>query len=160
MPPRHYITTTQGYATVIFISSMATDYMQGPGVILIRSKISLKSQRFLEEPIFLDWWDTENMPKIVKTSGIHSAFRYLDVTEPLLHYGGPTPTSILAIYALDHLSFTEEDEYKEMDFEGDDLPWSGDMLDLANLHCCKLCDPKVIRYRDDLKDEGAGEHYW
>jgi hypothetical protein len=56
--------------------------MERPGVIFIRSRISLKSQNFLNETVFLDWWDTEHMPKTVRTSGIQSAFRYLDVSQP------------------------------------------------------------------------------
>jgi hypothetical protein len=54
---------------------------------------------------------------------------------------------------MDYLSFMEEDEYKEMNFKGEELPWSGDILDLANLHYCKLCDPKTTHRRVDLKNK-------
>ena len=112
---------------------MSTAAIQGPGILFVRSRISPTSKDTLTESKFLEWYDDEHIPEVVSTSGIRSAFRYVDAnkTSPMGNSQNMKP--FLAFYPMLDLVFTLSDEFKKIKVASSDLPGSGIIYDLADM---------------------------
>ncbi|KAH6875985.1 hypothetical protein BKA58DRAFT_132623 [Alternaria rosae] len=112
---------------------MSTSAIQGPGMLFVRSRISSSARDILSEPTFLTWYDNEHIPEVVSTSGIDSAFRFVDShkSSPIANEQNPKP--FLASYPMDDLAFTLGDEFKKIGFKSSALPGSGVIYDLADM---------------------------
>ncbi|KAF1941454.1 hypothetical protein EJ02DRAFT_202598 [Clathrospora elynae] len=105
-----------------------TSTIQGPGILFVRSRISPASKQVLDEPTFLKWYDDLHIPEVVSTSGIKSAFRYID-----MHKTCPaSPKPYLAFYPMLDLAFTLSEEFRGVRVESETLPGSGVVYDLAD----------------------------
>jgi hypothetical protein len=112
---------------------MSISAIQGPGILFVRSRISPSAHNILSEPTFLAWYDNEHIPEVVSTSGIGSAFRFVDMhkSSPIGTKQNPKP--FLACYPMQDLAFTLGDEFKKIGFKSSALPGSGVIYDLADM---------------------------
>ncbi|KAI4694393.1 hypothetical protein J4E81_006610 [Alternaria sp. BMP 2799] len=112
---------------------MSTSAIQGPGILFVRSRISPSANDILSEPTFLAWYDNEHIPEVVSTSGVDSAFRFIDIhkSSPIGNEQNPKP--FLACYPMEDLAFTLGDEFKKIGFKSSALPGSGVIYDLADM---------------------------
>ncbi|KAI4937445.1 uncharacterized protein J4E92_002176 [Alternaria infectoria] len=112
---------------------MSTSAIQGPGILFVRSRISPSAHDMLSEPTFLAWYDNEHIPEVVSTSGVDSAFRFIDIhkSSPIGNEQDPKP--FLACYPMEDLAFTLGDEFKKIGFKSSALPGSGVIYDLADM---------------------------
>jgi len=112
---------------------MSISAIQGPGLLFVRSRISPTSKNILDEPTFLKWYDDEHIAEVVSTSGIQSAFRYVDVgkSSPTGDFQNLKP--FLAVYPMRDLAFTLSDEFKKINVKSTNLPGSGIIYDLADM---------------------------
>lgn len=107
--------------------------IQGPGMLFVRSRISPTSKNILDEGTFLKWYDDEHIAKVVSTSGIQSAFRYVDVSKSLPTGDSQNLKPFLAVYPMRELAFTLSDEFKRINVKSENLPSSGIIYDLADM---------------------------
>lgn len=109
------------------------DAIKGNGILWVRCKIAQSAKDILDEKTFMKWYDEEHIAEIVKTSGIKSGFRYIDVkkTSPLGDEVNPKP--FLAFYPMPDVAFTLGDEFRKIGFQSTNLPGTGIVYDLADL---------------------------
>jgi len=107
--------------------------IQGPGILFVRSRISPTSKDILDECTFLKWYDDEHIAEVVSTSGIQSAFRYVDVSKSSPTGDSQNLKPFLAVYPMRDLTFTLSDEFKKINVKSDNLPGSGIIYDLADM---------------------------
>ncbi|KAI4652031.1 hypothetical protein J4E93_002228 [Alternaria ventricosa] len=112
---------------------MSTSAIQGPGILFVRSRISPSANDILPEPTFLAWYDNEHIPEVVSTSGIDSAFRFVDIHKSSSSGDEQNPKPFLACYPMNDLAFTLGDEFKKIGFKSSALPGSGVIYDLADM---------------------------
>ncbi|KAI4665556.1 uncharacterized protein J4E78_003018 [Alternaria triticimaculans] len=112
---------------------MSTSAIQGPGILFVRSRISPSAKDILSEPTFLAWYDNEHIPEVVSTSGVDSAFRFLDIHKSSSIGNEQNPKPFLACYPMEDLAFTLGDEFKRIGFKSSALPGSGVIYDLADM---------------------------
>ncbi|KAF2705727.1 hypothetical protein K504DRAFT_438870 [Pleomassaria siparia CBS 279.74] len=104
--------------------------MKGPGIFWVGSSIAASSRDILDEETFLRWYDEDHIPEIVRTSGVDSGFRYVDVEK-----GSPAaPKPFLAFYPIEDMAFTQGAEFKNIGYKSDILPGTGVVFDLVDFN--------------------------
>jgi hypothetical protein len=78
----------------------------------------------MSEEVYMKWYDEDHIAEIMETSGIHSAFRYIDAVRK-------EDKPYLAFYPMPDLAFTQGDEFRKIRVKSDLLPGSGICYDLA-----------------------------
>ncbi|KAF2851547.1 hypothetical protein T440DRAFT_66790 [Plenodomus tracheiphilus IPT5] len=109
-----------------------TSALHGPGILWVQSRIKPACQDMIDETTFLRWYDEEHITEIVATSGIESAFRFVNIPSSSQDDEGATTTPFLALYPMDDLAFTTSDEFREIRVQSDILPGGGIVYDLAD----------------------------
>lgn len=94
-----------------------TSNIKGPGLLYVTSKISRTD--ILDEETYMKWYDEDHIAEIVETSGMKSAFRYIDLAK------SKVDKPYLAFYPLEDLVFTQGEEFKKIKVKSDILPGSG-----------------------------------
>ncbi|KAI6784009.1 uncharacterized protein J7T54_004555 [Emericellopsis cladophorae] len=102
----------------------ATVDLSGKGMLCVMSRISRNDM--LDEETFLRWYDNEHIAEIMRTSGVTSARRFVDVNPS-------ADKPYLAMYAMDDIAFVKSDEFRGIQFKSASLPGSGVIYDLADL---------------------------
>ncbi|KAH7384427.1 hypothetical protein DE146DRAFT_622670 [Phaeosphaeria sp. MPI-PUGE-AT-0046c] len=123
--------------------------IDGPGLLHVRSRISSPS---LTESVFLAWYDNEHIPEVVSTSGIQSAFRYIDVAKTSANGDKANPKPFFAFYPMKDLRFTQSDEFRTISVTGKELPGSGVVYDLAEFDVGYMAKKSV----SEKKGKGGG----
>jgi len=93
-------------------------------MLYVNSVISRKDIMDLET--YMKWYDEDHIAEIMETSGIKSAFRYINTNE-----GASKP--YLAFYPMPDIAFTQGDEFKKIRVKSDLLPGTGICYDLADI---------------------------
>jgi hypothetical protein len=109
-----------------------TDTIKGEGILWVRSRIAQSAKDILDEETFFKWYDEEHIGEVVRTSGIRSGFRYLDIDKTSSVGDEENPNPFLAFYPMADLSFTLSDEFRDkIGFYSKNLPGTGIVYDLA-----------------------------
>jgi hypothetical protein len=135
-------------------TKMFTSAIQGPGILFVRSRISPSAYDILSELTFLAWYDNEHIPEVVSTSGIDSAFRYVDIKKTSSTGNAHNPKPFLACYPMDDLAFTLGDEFKKIGVQSSALPGSGVIYDLADMDVSYL---GIVGEMPKRREETKGE---
>jgi hypothetical protein len=98
--------------------------IEGPGMLYVTSRISRKD--ILSEEVYMKWYDEDHIAEIMETSGIKSAFRYIDTDKS-------ASKPYLAFYPMPEIAFTQGPEFKKIRVKSDILPGSGICYDLADI---------------------------
>jgi len=133
-------------------NTMSISAIQGPGILFVRSRISPSANEILSEPTFLAWYDNEHIPEVVSTSGVDSAFRFIDIHKSAPIGNEQNPKPFLACYPMEDLAFTLGDEFKNIGFRSSALPGSGVIYDLADMDVSYL----GIVGKTPKREEGEG----
>ena len=84
----------------------------------------------LNEKTFFNWYDEDHIDEIVQTSGMKSAFRYLDVE--IEEKTKKKEKGYLAFYPMQDLAFTQGEEFRGIRVKSDMLPDTGIIYDLVD----------------------------
>jgi hypothetical protein len=107
--------------------------IEGPGMLWVTSRVAKSSADILDETTFMKWYDDDHIAEIVATSGIKSAFRYINI-DIESYLGSPAaPKPFLAFYPMEDIGFTQGREFKGIRVKSDILPGSGIIYDLADI---------------------------
>ncbi|KAE9579204.1 Core atranone cluster (CAC) protein 1 [Colletotrichum fructicola] len=101
-----------------------SENIQGPGLLFVNSKIIRPD--LIDEESFFKWYDEDHIAEILATSGIQSAFRFLDVNI------GSVERPYLAMYPMRDIGFTQTEEFRNINVSSDMLPNGGPIYDLAD----------------------------
>ncbi|KAI8195224.1 Core atranone cluster (CAC) protein 1 [Colletotrichum sp. SAR 10_65] len=101
-----------------------SESIQGPGLLFVNSKIIRPD--LIDEDAFFKWYDEDHIAEILATSGIQSAFRFLDVNI------GSVERPYLAMYPMRDIGFTKTEEFRNINVSSDMLPNGGPIYDLAD----------------------------
>lgn len=97
--------------------------VKGRGMYYVKSRIT--NTESLDEKTFLKWYTEDHIPEVIQTSGINSAMRFK-------HADPTTDMPYLAIYPMEDVSFTQQDEFKNIGVHSDILPKGGPVYDLVD----------------------------
>ncbi|KAF2099276.1 hypothetical protein NA57DRAFT_74778 [Rhizodiscina lignyota] len=113
--------------------------MSGPGMLYVTSKIARKD--LMDYDIYMNWcetfsslyqvanidrYDNDHIAEIMQTSGIHTAFRYIDTNKDALK-------PYLAFYPMPDIAFTQGEEFRKISVHSKLLPGTGLCYDLADI---------------------------
>jgi hypothetical protein len=99
-------------------------HIKGSGMLYVTSSISRPD--IMDYDTYMKWYDEDHIAEIMETSGIDSAYRYIDTDK-----GASKP--YLAFYPMQDLSFTQGDEFRKIRVKSDLLPGTGICYDLADV---------------------------
>ncbi|KAJ0369442.1 hypothetical protein COL26b_010431 [Colletotrichum chrysophilum] len=124
-----------------------SENIQGPGLLFVNSKIIRPD--LIDEESFFKWYDEDHIAEILATSGIQSAFRFLDVNI------GSVERPYLAIYPMRDIGFTQTEEFRNINVSSDMLPNGGPIYDLADFDVryyklVQVFDPKKGKAQYEL----------
>jgi len=80
----------------------------------------------MDYEIYMKWYDEDHIAEIMETSGIQSAYRYIDVDNK-------ASKPYLAFYPMDDVAFTQGEEFKKIKVKSALLPGTGLCYDLADI---------------------------
>jgi len=80
----------------------------------------------MSEEVYMKWYDEDHIAEINETSGIKSAFRYIDTDKS-------ADKPYLAFYPMADIAFTQGPEFKKIRVKSDILPGTGICYDLADI---------------------------
>ena len=93
-------------------------------MLYVTSQIARKD--IMDYDTYMKWYDEDHIAEIVETSGIDSAYRYIDTNPKALK-------PYLAFYPMDDIAFTQGDEFRKIKVKSDLLPSTGICYDLADI---------------------------
>lgn len=124
-----------------------SENIQGPGLLFVNSKIIRPD--LIGEEAFFKWYDEDHIAEILATSGIQSAFRFLDANI------GSVERPYLAMYPMRDIGFTKTEEFRNINVSSDMLPNGGPIYDLADFDVRYY---KLVQVFDPKK-KGKGEKH-
>lgn len=98
--------------------------IKGQGMLYVTSQIARKD--IMDYDTYMKWYDEDHIAEILETSGIDSAYRYIDTNKDALK-------PYLAFYPMEDIGFTQGDEFRKIKVKSDLLPGSGICYDLADI---------------------------
>jgi hypothetical protein len=99
-------------------------HIKGPGMLYVTSKISQPD--IMDYDTYMKWYDEDHIAEIIETSGIDSAYRYIDTSKNALK-------PYLAFYPMEDVGFTQGEEFRKIKVKSDLLPGTGICYDLADI---------------------------
>ena len=100
------------------------DAISGPGILFVNSKIARND--LIDEKLYLQWYDEDHIPEILKTSGVRSALRFKDVN------GDKAEMPYLAMYPMEDIGFTQSEEFRKIKVHSPMLPGQNSIYDLCD----------------------------
>ncbi|KIV98508.1 uncharacterized protein PV09_09685 [Verruconis gallopava] len=100
------------------------EHIKGPGLLYVTSKISRTD--IMDYDTYMKWYDEDHIAEIIETSGIKSAYRYIDIDKN-------ASKPYLAFYPMEELGFTLGAEFRNIRVKSDLLPGTGICYDLADI---------------------------
>ncbi|KAF1837755.1 hypothetical protein BDW02DRAFT_96481 [Decorospora gaudefroyi] len=115
--------------------------VKGPGILFVRSRIAPANKDILSPSTLLHWYDKIHIPDVVSTSGIKSAFRFIDTAIDGADAEKVAPKTntkpYLAMYPMQDLAFTNGDEFRGISVKSDVFPGGGAVYDFVELEVWK-----------------------
>jgi len=121
---------------------MAAAQLQGPGLLLVNSKVTRPDM--LDEDTFIKWYSLDHIPEILNTSGVSSAVRFKNADPK-------AERPYLVLYPMDNIGFTQSEEFKKISVYSDLLPGEGPVYDLTDM------DVRVYSFIDKYEPNGIVE---
>lgn len=123
----------------------------GPGLLYVTSRLA---SPLLSEQTYFHWYDADHIAEIVETSGMPSAFRYIDIE---IDAKNRTKEKVyLAFYPMADLAFTQGEEFRKIRVKSDLLPGSGIVYDLAELDVRYLGLVEKVEGKGRRREGAAG----
>jgi hypothetical protein len=98
--------------------------INGKGMLYVTSQISQPDIMNYDQ--YMKWYDEDHIAEILETSGISTAYRYIDTDKK-------ASKPYLAFYPMDDIAFTQGEEFRKIKVKSDLLPGSGLCYDLADI---------------------------
>lgn len=98
--------------------------IKGPGMLYVTSQISRPD--IMDYNTYMKWYDDDHIAEIMETSGIHTAYRYINVDKS-------ASKPYLAFYPMPDIAFTQSEEFRKIKVKSDILPGTGLCYDLADI---------------------------
>lgn len=99
-------------------------HIKGQGMLYVTSQIAKKD--IMDYDTYMKWYDEDHIAEIIETSGIDSAYRYIDTNKDALK-------PYLAFYPMQDIGFTQGEEFRKIRVKSDLLPGTGICYDLADI---------------------------
>ncbi|KAI1267816.1 hypothetical protein F5Y18DRAFT_271473 [Xylariaceae sp. FL1019] len=99
----------------------------GKGLMFVNSKIG--EPDILSESQFLKWYDEDHIPEALRTSGMNSGYRCLDIEHVK---GNKVERPYLCLYQIDDLAFLRTTEFKSIGVTSPLLPTSDPVFEFVD----------------------------